>query len=109
MRALLIVAGLLVAFLIGGYVDHAYDWPFGLLDAPSATAMTARPPMPSDNTSTAIPTYSRAQGAQDAPRNDVPAGATTDLQRCINTMILRRESPQEAKTVCQKIIAGIGG
>jgi hypothetical protein len=39
----------------------------------------------------------------------VAAGRTTDLQRCINTMILRRESPQEAQTVCQKIISGIGG
>jgi hypothetical protein len=108
MRALAVVVGLLIAFLVGGYVDHAYDWPFGMLD------MVAAAPFPaggqaSGSASTAIPTYSRAQGAQDAPRNDVAAGRTTDLQRCINTMILRRESPQEAQTVCQKIISGIGG
>jgi hypothetical protein len=108
MRALAVIVGLLIAFLVGGYVDHAYDWPFGMVDMVAGAPFAAGGQTPG-NASAAIPTYSRAQGAQDAPRADVAAGRTTDMQRCVNTMILRRESPQEAQTVCQKIISGIGG
>ncbi len=103
MRAVYLLAGLLIAFLVGGYVDHTYDWPFGLLDRRSA------PPLPAAAGATPLPTYSRAQGAQDPPRADVPEGARVDMQRCVDTMIQRREPDQEAHTVCQKIISGISG
>ena len=106
MRAVYLLTVLLVAFLVGGYVDHTYDWPFGLLSAYSPVPM----PAGLGTTSTApLPNYSQAQGAQDPPRSDVAAGSRVDMQRCINTMIQRREPENEARQVCQKIITGIGG
>ncbi len=101
MRAILLLVGLVVVFLVGGYVDHVYGWPFSLLDASPSSV-----PMPAG---VAPPLYSRAQGAEDAPRNDVPQGGRVDMQRCIATMVDRREPEQEARQVCQKIISGIGG
>ena len=103
MRAVYLLTGLLIAFLVGGYVDHTYDWPFGLLYTLSS------PPLPAGAGTAPLPTYSRAQGAQDPPRSDVPEGSRVDMQRCIDTMVQRRESDQEARTVCQKIISGISG
>ena len=108
MRAVYFLAALVVVFLLGSFVEHTYDWPFGYLEGPWFTGSSA-PPLPSSNVSTAIPRYSNARGAEDAPRDDVAAGAKTDMQRCINTMVMRRESETEARTVCQKIITGIGG
>lgn len=107
MRALTVIAGLLVMFLVGGWVDHNYDWPWGLLDpyaGPSAAPAAAMVPG-----NTYVPSYSKAQGLQDAPRADTPQGGATDYQRCVNTMVLRKESEAEAKQVCAKIIKGIGG
>ena len=110
MRIVYLIAGSVIVFLLGGYVDHQYDWPFGPLDAYFA------PPLPSaaagigpGNASAYVPSYSRAQGAQDAPRNDIAAGGSVDLKRCVATMVLRKESESEAKTVCEKIVNGIGG
>ncbi len=106
MRVAYIIAGALVIFLLGAFVEHMFDAPFGLIDG-RMTASNAPPPPPLGNT--AIPRYSNARGAEDAPRNDVAAGAKTDFEKCVNTMVLRRESQVEARTVCQKIITGIGG
>ncbi len=108
MRALYVIAALAVAFLLGAFVEHVTGAPFGLV----ATAMVhtgTAPPLPADTASTAIPHHSNDQGLQDAPRNDIPQGAQTDFDRCVNTMILRREKESEARTVCQKIISGISG
>ena len=105
MRAIYLLSGLLIAFLLGGYVDHAYDWPWATLDTSFGRAGHGG----SSTSAVPLPSYSRAQGAEDPPRNDVPAGASTDMQRCISTMIQRREPEQEARQVCQKIITGIGG
>ncbi len=107
MRAVYLIAAVLVAFLLGAYVEHTFDAPFGYLSGPWVASRSA-PPLP-DNGNTAIPRYSNARGAEDAPRNDVAEGSKTDFQRCVNTMVMRRESETEAKTVCQKIISGIGG
>ncbi len=106
MRALLVMLGLVIVFLLGGYVDYAYDWPFGALLGSSYAAV----PLPAGAGGMASqPYYSRAQGAQDPPRSETTAGRGADMQRCIDTMIQRREAEQEARTVCNKIITGIGG
>ena len=107
MRAVLVLLGLVIVFLAGGYVDHVYDWPFGLLLGSSYVPLPAG--VGGTAGTTALPEYSRAQGAQDPPRAETTAGSSTDMQRCINTMIQRREPEQEARTVCNKIITGIGG
>ena len=120
MRAAYFIAALAVAFLLGGFVEHTYGFPFGatfrtvasppLPAAPAGTPTAAEaPPPPPASASTAVPHYSDVRGLQDAPRSDTPEGATTDFQRCVNTMILRREKEAEARTVCQKIISGISG
>ena len=107
MRAVYLIAGLLVAFLLGGFVEHTYDWPFGYLDGPW---FASNPPTPAPTTgNTDVPRYSNVRGLQDAPRADVPQGGATDFERCVKTMILRREPESEARTVCRKIITGIGG
>ena len=108
MRAIYMLIVVLIAFLVGGYVDHTYDWPFGLLA--SRFSAVPLPAGASYGTSAVpLPTYSRAQGAQDPPRNDVPAGTRVDMQRCVDTMVQRREPEPEARQVCQKIISGISG
>ena len=107
MRAVYMLTVLLIVFLVGGYVDHTYDWPFGLFDNRSAVPLPAG--ASSGGSTAPLPTYSRAQGAQDPPRAEAAAGASVDMQRCINTMIQRREPEQEARQVCQKIITGISG
>ncbi len=104
MRAVYMLTLVLIAFLAGGYVDHTYDWPFGLLGTGSSAV-----PLPAAASTAPLPSYSRAQGAQDPPRNDVPAGGGVDMQRCIDTMLQRREPEVEARQVCQKIMAGISG
>ena len=90
-------------------VEHVFDRPFGwvgsMLAAPVPTAGMASAPQPT----TVVPRYSNARGAEDAPRADTPQGGEVDLERCINTMVLRRESRAEAMTVCKKIIGGISG
>jgi hypothetical protein len=106
MRAVYLFLGLVMAFLLGAYVEHTFAAPFGYLDE-SWFATRSAPSLP--NASTAIPRYSNARGAEDAPRDDVAAGGKTDFQRCVNTMVMRREPETEARTVCQKIISGIGG
>ncbi len=108
MRVLYVFLGAVVVFLLGGFVEHSYGWPYDAVEALIA------PPLPAASAAsgpgnTSVPYYSRAQGAQDAPRNDVAAGATTDMQKCINTMVMRKEPLDEARTVCKKIITGIGG
>ena len=108
MRALYLFAGLLVAFLLGAFVEHSFDAPFGALDV-ALTRTTTPAPAATDTASTAVPKYSDVRGLEDAPRADVAQGGKTDFQRCVNTMILRREPESEARTVCQKIISGIGG
>jgi hypothetical protein len=107
MRAVYLIAGLIVAFLLGAFVEHTFDAPFGYLDGPWFASTSAPAPLP--GASTAVPRYSNARGAEDAPRNDVASGAKTDFERCVNTMVMRREPEAEARTVCQKIISGIGG
>ncbi len=109
MRPALAVAVILVAFLLGAFVEHTIDVPFGLLLGSGTRLSSSAPPLPPTTGTTAVPHYSNVRGIEDAPRNDIPQGATTDFQRCVNTMILRREPEAEARTVCQKIIAGISG
>ena len=110
MRAVVIVLGLVAIFIGGAFVEYRFDWPIGWVGTFLASAPpTASAPAGPSLATTAVPRYSSARGAEDAPRNDTPQGAAIDLQRCINTMVLRRESEKEARTVCQKIIAGIGG
>ncbi len=109
MRAAYVVAALVVAYLLGAFFEHAYDVPFGLVDKRGqiASAIAPAPPLPAGNT--AVPRYSSVRGLEDAPRSDMAEGSRTDFQRCVNTMVLRREPETEARTVCQKIISGIGG
>ena len=112
MRPLIAVAVIVVAFLLGAFVEHTYDAPFGLALASFTRVSSSEPPVPPvppQTGSTAVPHYSNVRGLEDAPRNDIPQGANTDFQRCVNTMILRREPEAEARTVCQKIISGISG
>lgn len=104
MRPVYLIAGVVVAFLFGAFVEYRFDLPFGLLDGRSIRLSTIAPP-PLGNTK--VPVYSNARGAEDAPRNDTPQGARTDFVRCVNTMMLRREPEKEARLVCQKIITGI--
>lgn len=104
MRAVSVLIGLLIAFLVGGYVDHTSGWPFRLLDNQFFPV-----PLPAGASTAPLPNYSSAQGAQDPPRDDIPAGTRVDFQRCVNTMMQRREPESEARQVCQKIISGISG
>ena len=106
MRAAYMLAGIVVAFLLGGFVEAEYDLPWAAILGPlSRTAAVANVNPPLGNTN--VPHYSNVRGIEDAPRNDVAQGAATDFERCVKTMTLRRESDQEARTVCGKIIAGI--
>ena len=109
MRAVYVIAALVVAFLFGAFVEHVTGAPFGLVGTLGFRTTAGTPPLPAETASTAIPHTSDDQGLQDAPRNDTPQGARTDFERCVNTMILRREKEAEARTVCQKIISGISG
>ena len=103
MRPLTLVAALLGTFLLGGFVEYMVGVPFGmaLRMAASLNASAAD--------SAAVPRFSTIRGLQDAPRSETPLGARTDYQRCVSTMVLRRESEAEAQQVCRKIITGIGG
>ena len=107
MRAVYFLAALVIVFLLGAYAEQTYGFPFGFFARPIMAVGPAVSPV--DNGNTAIPRYSNARGAEDAPRADVPQGSRTDFQRCVNTMVMRREPESEARTVCQKIISGIGG
>ena len=109
MRPVFALAALVVAFLLGAFVEHSFDAPFGMALGSFTRLSSSQPPLPPDTGNTAVPHYSNVRGLEDAPRNDIPQGATTDFQRCVNTMILRREPESEARTVCQKIISGISG
>ena len=109
MRPAFAVAAILVAFLLGAFVEHTFDAPFGLALGSVTRLSSSAPSLPPQTGNTAVPHYSNVRGVEDAPRNDIPQGAATDFQRCVNTMILRREPESEARTVCQKIIAGISG
>ena len=109
MRAVYVVAALVVAFLLGAFVEHSYDSPFGLMGRPGQRWGSAPAASPAVSDNTAVPKYSNIRGLEDAPRSDIPQGAKTDFERCVNTMILRREPETEARTVCRKIIAGISG
>jgi hypothetical protein len=120
-----VIAGFIVLagiFLAGAYSEYSNGFPFAMILTPPLVE-PARLPPPSRNTpvssvpsnvipksstsSTNVPIVSRAQGAQDAARADVPMGETADLQRCYETMIARKLVPAEAKTVCGKLIGGI--
>jgi hypothetical protein len=122
-------------YLIGAYTEYSSGFPFAMLldSGPVAPLRTPPPsrnaPVASDygapassvpvsslpsavipqssTTRTDVPIVSRAQGAQDAARSDVPMGEKIDLQRCYDTMIARKLIPTEAKTVCAKLIGGI--
>ena len=109
MRTIFWLVVLGAVFLSGAYVDHTYGWPFRLLALSSPVPLPAGVSSNSTANVAPLPLYSRAQGAQDPPRADTAAGARLDMQRCVNTMIERREPEAEARQVCQKIITGIGG
>ena len=121
-------------YLTGAYTEYSSGFPFAMLldtaqvaprrtpppsrNAPAGYDYGAPPSAPvsslpsavipqSSATRTDVPIVSRAQGAQDAARADVPMGETIDLQRCYDTMIARKLIPSEAKTVCAKLIGGI--
>jgi hypothetical protein len=129
-RLLTLIAVIIVlvgVYLAGAYVEYSSGFPFAVLfdTAPVAPPRTPPPsrnaPVPSgpvssvpsaiipqsSTTRTDVPIVSRAQGAQDAARADVPMGEAADLQRCYDTMIARKLIPTEAKTVCAKLIGGI--
>ena len=108
MRAVSLLVAIVIAFLLGAFVEHTFDAPFGALNfALLRNGFGSAPPAETGNT--AVPHYSDVRGIEDAPRADVAQGPRTDFQRCVNTMVLRREPEAEARTVCQKIISGIGG
>ncbi len=109
MRAVYIFIAVLVAFFVGGFVEHRLGVPFGRIDSPALPTSAALPPVPTESGVTAVPRGSNVRGLEDAQRSDTPQGARTDFQRCVNTMILRREPEAEARQVCQKIISGISG
>ena len=120
-----VIAGFIVLagiFLVGAYSEYSSGFPFAMLLAPAPVEPPRTPPparnapvssVPSNvipqssTTTTSVPVVSKAQGAQDAARADVPMGETADLQRCYETMIARKLIPAEAKTVCAKLIGGI--
>ena len=104
MRAVYLLAGFLVAFLLGGFVEAEYDVPWAAILGPMSSHVSTIA-APTGNTD--VPRYSNVRGLEDAPRADTPQGATVDFERCVKTMTMRRESEQEARTVCGKIIAGI--
>ncbi len=104
MRPIAFLLGFLLVFFAGAFVEHQFSWPFAWFGALFAAAPT---PVAQPFGLTVVPRYSNARGAEDAPRTDTPQGATTELAKCIDTMITRRESETEARTVCQKIISGI--
>ncbi len=129
-RLMTLIAAVLVLvgiYLVGAYVEYSSGFPFALVfdQGPVAPPRTPPPsrnsPVPSGPVSSVpsaiipqssatrsdVPIVSRAQGAQDAARADVPMGETIDLQRCYDTMIARKLIPTEAKTVCAKLIGGI--
>jgi hypothetical protein len=125
-----LLAGIIVlvgVYVVGAYVEYSSGFPFTVMfdRGPVAPPRTPPPsrnaPVPagpvssvpssiipqSSTTRSDVPIVSRAQGAQDAARADVPMGETIDLQRCYDTMIARKLIPSEAKTVCAKLIGGI--
>jgi hypothetical protein len=134
-RFMTLLAGIIVVvgiYLAGAYVEYSSGFPFVVLFNPAPVAPPRTPPLarnapvpaapvpaapvssvpstivpPSSATRTDVPIVSRAQGAQDAARADVPMGEATDLQRCYDTMIARKLKADEAKTVCAKLIGGI--
>jgi hypothetical protein len=108
MRALSMLAGLIVAFFLGAFIEHTYDAPIGYLTGPWFAARTS-PTAPADTGNTYVPPGMNARGVEDAPRADVPQGPQTDFERCVKTMVMRREPEAEARTVCRKIINGISG
>ena len=57
----------------------------------------------------AIPTYSNAQGAQDAPRSETMSGRGRDYDACMETLRLRRVVWETAKDTCTKMVAGLYG
>ena len=93
-----------LAFFAGAFVEHQFARPFGWFGTLFAAASI---PGGEDFGLTVVPRYSKARGAEDAPRSDTPQGATNDLAKCINTMVVRRESETDARAVCQKLISGI--
>lgn len=56
-----------------------------------------------------IPTYTQAQGAQDAPRAEVLTGRSRDYETCMETLRLRRVVLATAQDTCRKMIEGIYG
>ena len=56
-----------------------------------------------------IPTYTNAQGAQDAPRSETMSGRGRDYDACMETLRLRRVAWDTAKDTCTKMVAGLYG
>lgn len=48
------------------------------------------------------------QGAQDPARSEILEGRSRDMRKCMATLTARRESDQEAREVCNKILSGLG-
>ena len=75
-----------------------------------ATRLASRPSdWPTPTGPGAIPTYSNAQGAQDAPRSETMSGRSRDYDACMETLRLRRVIWDTARDTCTKMVAGLYG
>jgi len=114
MRAVWPVVLIVAAFLVGSYVDHVTDWPFGSLVPAVATAVNVPPPLaavppppqpaaPPAGQSAYVPHYSNNQGLQDAPRAEVMEGRDIDMKRCVSTLVMRKVPQSEAQGTCEQM------
>ncbi|MEJ1975413.1 MAG: hypothetical protein WDN49_04400 [Acetobacteraceae bacterium] len=127
MRAVWITLLIVVAFLVGGYVDYTTQWPFKYLGVQAVVANLAAPspaitangrasssaaasnaPAPDisatpSTASTYVPHYSNDQGLQDAPRAEVMEGRDIDMKRCVTTLVMRRVPRDEAQGTCEQM------
>lgn len=56
-----------------------------------------------------VPSYSQAQGAQDAPRAEVMTNRSHDYETCMETLRLRRVDYERANDTCRKMVQGLYG
>jgi hypothetical protein len=113
MRAVWTVVLIVAAFLVGSYVDHVTDWPFGArvpafaavanVPPPLVAAAPPAPTAPPTGQSAYVPHYSNNQGLQDAPRAEVMEGRDIDMKRCVTTLVMRKVPQTEAQGTCEQM------
>lgn len=64
-------------------------------------------PATTPNGNPAVPTYTQAQGAQDAPRAEVMTSRSRDYETCMETLRLRRVEQATAQDTCRKMVDGL--